>query len=154
VAAGPSLDKRRVLIVEDNPEIVDVLLLYMSSISGNLELSAASSGFEALEQIKDKTPDLIILDVVMPGMDGYEVLDRLRRSPTTAQIPVLVLTGYTDAAQKAMASGAQEVLLKPFERKTFCDKILMMLRPDQEPQAAAEPPPADAAKSKKQSRPK
>ena len=128
ISAGPGLDKKRILIVEDNPDIVDVLLLFMSAISGNLELSAARSGFEALEQIKEKRPDLIILDVMMPGMDGYEVLDRLRRAPATAKIPVLVLTGYAEAASKAKAQGAQDVLLKPFERKTFCDKVLEMLR--------------------------
>jgi CheY-like chemotaxis protein/nitrogen-specific signal transduction histidine kinase len=132
VTAGPGMEKKRVLIVEDNPEIVDILLLFMSGISGNLELSAARSGFEALEQVKDRRPDLIILDVVMPGMDGYEVLDRLRRAPATAKIPVLVLTGYADAAQKAKAKGAQEVLLKPFEKKVFCDKILQLLRLEQE----------------------
>ena len=129
VSAGPGdLNKKRVLIVEDNPDLVDVLLLFMSAISGNLELAAARSGFEALEQIKNRPPDLIILDVMMPGMDGYEVLDRLRRSPATAKIPVLVLTGYADAAEKARAKGAQDVLLKPFERKTFCNKILQLLR--------------------------
>jgi signal transduction histidine kinase len=130
VPAQTGLEKKRVLIVEDNPEIVDILLLFMSGISSNLELSAARSGFEALEQVKERRPDLIILDVVMPGMDGYEVLDRLRLSPSTAKIPVLVLTGYADAAQKAKASGAQEVLMKPFEKKTFCDKVLQLLRQD------------------------
>ena len=131
VTVEPGLEKKRVLIVEDNPEIVDILLLFMSGISSNLELSAARSGFEALDQVKERRPDLIILDVVMPGMDGYEVLDRLRRAPATAKIPVLVLTGYADAAQKAKAQGAQEVLLKPFEKKTFCDKILQLLRLEQ-----------------------
>jgi signal transduction histidine kinase len=130
VADEPGLQKKRVLIVEDNPEIVDVLLLFMSSISQNLELQAARSGFEALERVKDKRPDLIILDVVMPGMDGFEVLDRLRRAPATQAIPVLVLTGYTDAAERAKAHGAQDVLLKPFERKKFVDTILQMLRQD------------------------
>jgi signal transduction histidine kinase len=127
VAIQPGMDKKRVLIVEDNPEIVDVLLLFMSNFSANLELSAARSGFEALEKVKDQVPDLIILDVVMPGMDGYEVLDRLRRAEATSKLPVLVLTGYADAAKKARERGAQEVLLKPFDRKAFCAKITQML---------------------------
>ena len=128
VSGGPNLEKKHVLIVEDNPELVDVLLLFMSAISGNLELSAARSGLEALDQIKNRVPDLMITDVMMPGMDGYELLDRLARSPATAKIPVLVLTGYADAVEKARAKGAKDVLLKPFAREAFCDKVLQLLR--------------------------
>jgi signal transduction histidine kinase len=123
----PSIDKKRILIVEDNPDLIDILILFMSSISTNLELATAQSGFEALDSIKEKLPDLIILDVMMPGMDGFEVISRLKRLPETQRIPVMVLTGYTDAAEKAKTIGASEVLLKPFEKKAFIANVLKLL---------------------------
>ena len=121
-------EKKRVLIVEDNPDLVDVLLLFLSTISGNLELASARSGFEALERIKSQIPHLIILDVMMPGMDGFEVIERLRRLPETDRIPVLVLTGYSDAARRAKDVGAQDVLIKPFEKDVFITKVLHLLQ--------------------------
>jgi signal transduction histidine kinase len=69
--------KKRVLIVEDNPDLVEVLMLFLASVSRNLAIDTAHSGFDALERIKDAPPNLVILDVMMPGMDGFEVLSRL-----------------------------------------------------------------------------
>ena len=122
------VERRRVLIVEDNPDHIDIIRLFLSGISGNLELATASSGFEALENIKNQVPHLIIVDIMMPGMNGLEFLERLRRVPETDRIPVLVLTGYTDAAQRAREAGAREVLIKPFDRKAFAGKVLQLLR--------------------------
>lgn len=127
VSRPRSVSKKRILIVEDNPDLVDILLLFMSSISTNLELATAQSGLEALESIKDKLPDLIILDVMMPGMDGFEVMTRLQRLPQTQRIPVMVLTGYTDAAEQAKTVGAAHVMLKPFEKKAFIFNVLRLL---------------------------
>ncbi|MBI5881504.1 MAG: response regulator [Elusimicrobia bacterium] len=97
--------KRKVLIVEDNPDLVEVLRLFMSSISLNLELEAVTSGFDALKSIEDRAPSLVILDVMMPGIDGIEVIRRMNLLPAGKSIPVLVLTGYMEAAQKAMRAG-------------------------------------------------
>jgi len=94
----------------------------------NLELATAHSGFEALESIQNQVPHLIIMDVMMPGMSGLELLDRLRRVPESARIPVMVLTGYVDAAERARAAGAQEVIVKPFDRKVFVAKVMQLLQ--------------------------
>jgi signal transduction histidine kinase len=128
VEGGETLRKKRVLIVEDNPDLVEVLMLFLSSVSRNVEISTARSGFEALEKIKDHTPNLVILDVMMPGMDGFEVLARLRRLPDAERVPVMVLTGYSDAVQRARDAGAQEVMLKPFEKNLFVKKVLQLLQ--------------------------
>lgn len=120
-------EKKRVLIVEDNPDLVEVLRLFMASVSPNLEIASTSSGFEALDSVKETIPHLIILDVMMPGMSGLEVIQRLRRSPDTAAIPVLVLTGYSEGAQMALKIGAKDVLLKPFEKNTFVKKVKRLL---------------------------
>ena len=123
-----TLRKKRVLIVEDNQDLVEVLMLFLATVSRNLSIATARSGFEALEKIKDETPNLIILDVMMPGMDGFEVLARLRRVPDTERVPVMVLTGYSDAVERARDAGAQEVLLKPFEKNVFVKKVLQLLQ--------------------------
>ena len=120
--------KKRVLIVEDNPDLVEVLMLFLASISRNVEISTARSGFEALEHLQAEPPNLVILDVMMPGMDGFEVLARLRRLPDSERIPVMVLTGYSDAVRRAKDAGAQEVLLKPFEKNVFIKKVLQLLQ--------------------------
>ena len=131
------LAKKRVLIVEDNPDIIDIIRLFVSGISANLELSTAHSGFEALDHIKNQVPHLIIMDVMMPGMSGVELLERLRRLPETDRIPVLVLTGYSEAARLAQQAGAQEVLLKPFDRKVFVSKVVSLLQQADAPHRAS-----------------
>ncbi|MCX5796472.1 MAG: response regulator [Elusimicrobia bacterium] len=128
VAQAAPVEKKRVLIVEDNPDIIEIIKLFVAAISDNLELAMANSGFEALESIQNQVPHLIILDIMMPGMSGLELLDRLRRVPESSRIPVLVLTGYVDAAQRARDAGAQEVLVKPFDRKVFVAKVLELLQ--------------------------
>lgn len=128
VEGGQTFHKKRVMIVEDNPDLVEVLMLFLASISRNVEIVTANSGFEALEKLKDDPPNLIILDVMMPGMDGFEVLARLRRLPDAERIPVMVLTGYSDAVKRARDAGAQEVLLKPFEKNVFVKKVLQLLQ--------------------------
>jgi two-component system CheB/CheR fusion protein len=128
VEGAETLRKKRVLIVEDNPDLVEVLMLFLATVSRNLSIATARSGFEALEKIKDETPNLVILDVMMPGMDGFEVLARLRRLPDAERVPVMVLTGYSDAVERARDAGAQEVLLKPFEKNVFVKKVLQLLQ--------------------------
>ena len=123
-----SVRKKSVLIVEDNPDLVEVLMLFLASVSRNLSIATARSGFEALEKIKDEAPSLVILDVMMPGMDGFEVLARLRRLSVGEQVPVMVLTGYSDLVERAREAGAKEVLLKPFEKNVFVKKVLQLLQ--------------------------
>ncbi|MBI4060101.1 MAG: response regulator, partial [Elusimicrobia bacterium] len=104
--------KKRILIVEDNPDLVEVLMLFLSSVSRNLSIATARSGFEALERVEEEMPNLVVLDVMMPGMDGFEVISRLRRLPAGKRPPVMVLTGYADALARAKEAGADEVMLK------------------------------------------
>jgi two-component system, sensor histidine kinase ChiS len=134
IGHAPEVEKKKVLVVEDNPDLVEVLMLFMSTISPNLQVTTTNSGFAALESVKNEIPDLIILDVMMPGMSGLEVIERLRRTPETQRIPVLVLTGYSDGAQMALDRGAKDVLLKPFEKDRFIRKVTQLL---QEPMAHA-----------------
>ena len=127
VDGSGAVRKKRILIVEDNPDLVEVLMLFLSSVSRNLSIKTAHSGFEALERIEEELPSLVILDVMMPGMDGFEVLSRLKRLPPEKRPPVMVLTGYSDALARAKEAGANEVMLKPFEKNAFVKKVLQLL---------------------------
>ncbi len=127
VDGSETVKKKRILIVEDNPDLVEVLMLFLASVSRNLTIATAHSGFEALEKIEEDLPSLVILDVMMPGMDGFEVLSRLKRLPPEKRPPVMVLTGYSDALARAKEAGANEVMLKPFEKNAFVKKVLQLL---------------------------
>ena len=127
IDGSDALRKKRILIVEDNPDLVEVLMLFLASVSRNLSIATAHSGFEALERIEEDLPSLVILDVMMPGMDGFEVLSRLKRLPKEKRPPVMVLTGYSDALARAKEAGADEVMLKPFEKNAFVRKVLQLL---------------------------
>ncbi|MEQ1920238.1 MAG: hybrid sensor histidine kinase/response regulator, partial [Elusimicrobiota bacterium] len=127
VDGSETVTKKRILIVEDNPDLVEVLMLFLASVSRNLSIATAHSGFEALERIEEELPSLVILDVMMPGMDGFEVLSRLKRLPPEKRPPVMVLTGYSDALVRAKEAGANEVMLKPFEKNAFVKKVLQLL---------------------------
>ncbi len=127
IDGSESVRKKRILIVEDNPDLVEVLMLFLASVSRNISIATAHSGFEALERIEEELPSLVILDVMMPGMDGFEVLARLKRLPPEKRPPVMVLTGYSDALGRAKEAGADEVMLKPFEKNAFVKKVLQLL---------------------------
>lgn len=123
------LSKKRVLIVEDNPDIVDLIRLFLQNFSPNLHIATAHNGFEALEYLTHHQPHLMVLDIMMQGMNGFDVLDRLKRLPGKENIPVLVLTGYQDAVEKAKALGARAVLLKPFDKARFTENVMRLLQP-------------------------
>ncbi len=127
VDGSEAVHKKRVLIVEDNPDLIEVLMLFLVSVSGNLSISTTHSGFEALERVEKEPPNLVILDVMLPGMSGFEVLARFKRLPADKRPPVMVLTGYSDALALAKEAGADAVMLKPFEKNAFVKKVLQLL---------------------------
>ncbi len=104
----------RILIVDDAKANVDILV---EALKKDYKLSIALNG-EAALQIASKTPpDLVLLDIVMPGIDGYEVCRRLRRMPEMADVPIVFLSALDEAAQKARGfeAGANDYVTKPFE---------------------------------------
>jgi len=102
-----------ILVVDDTETNIDVLV---EALGSEYEISVAMDGATALELVADTPPDLILLDVMMPGMDGYTVCERLKASPDTARIPVLFLTALTDARdeRKGLQLGAVDFITKPF----------------------------------------
>ncbi len=116
-----------VLYVEDEPDIRNVGKRAMQSI-GKFNVREYASGEEAVA-IKDFTPDVIVLDVMMPGMNGPETLKRLRELPATAQTPVIFMTAKVQASEVSeyMALGAIGVIAKPFDPMTLAQQIRDML---------------------------
>ena len=105
--------KSKVLIVDDTDLNIDILL---SALSDRYDLDTAMDGETALARVKSNPPDIILLDVVMPGMSGYEVCSMLKANPDTADIPIIFLTAMTEINEKARGFevGAVDYMAKPF----------------------------------------
>jgi serine phosphatase RsbU (regulator of sigma subunit) len=105
----------RILIVDDEPFNVDYLTQELEE--SNCETNAAYSGKEALEIVQAWEPDLILLDIMMPGMDGYEVLARLKSNPAARDIPVIIISAESGISSvvRGIQLGAEDYLPKPFE---------------------------------------
>jgi signal transduction histidine kinase len=119
-AAGPS--QERLLVVDDNADMRNYLLRLLR---GRWQVETASDGAAALEQIRERPPDLIIADIMMPKMDGLELLRRVRGEAATAQIPVLLLSARAgeDASVGGLRAGADDYLIKPFSRHELLARI-------------------------------
>ena len=119
----PATDGGTVLIVDDTPANIGVLLDYLQQ--KGFKGLVARDGLRALEQAKRAQPDLILLDVVMPGIDGFETCARLKANPETAAIPVIFMTALTDTSDKVRAFqvGAVDYVTKPFQHEEVSARI-------------------------------
>ena len=115
---------RRVLIIDDEDDIREVAALSLESVAG-WEVIRASSGVEGLARAAEYQPDAILLDVMMPGMDGPTTFRELRKNASTWHIPVLLLTAKVQSSdQKRFADlGVEAVLFKPFDPLTLSAQI-------------------------------
>lgn len=104
--------KKKILIIEDDFYIKD--LYAIESRAAGFEVETASDGEEALVKIKSVNPDLLILDIMLPKMDGISVLKQVKQDPVHSKIPVIIITNLEDPAkeQEAKSLGAKEYLLK------------------------------------------
>ncbi len=121
---------KKILVVDDERHIVR--LVEVNLTRAGYDVVTAYDGVEALEAVKNETPDMIVLDVMMPRMDGFEVLRRLQADPETQNIPVIMLTAKAQDADvfKGWSSGVSSYLTKPFnprELLTFVERIFQSL---------------------------
>jgi adenylate cyclase len=121
-----------ILIADDRPDFVQ-LLRDLLSVEG-YQIVTAEDGREALEVLDQCSPDLVLLDLNMPVMNGYEVCQRIKTDPTTADIPVLMLTAWADPEYrvKGLELGAEDYLAKPFDHRELLARIQTRLRAKQE----------------------
>ena len=115
---------RRLLYIEDEPSIQAIVKLTLEEI-GRFTVYSCSSGSEAISNGAEFMPDLILLDVMMPGMDGPTTLKALRQLPELATTPVIFMTAENnpDEIGNLKAQGAIAVITKPFDPLTLCDEI-------------------------------
>ena len=116
-----------VLIVDDAPNIV-LSLEFLIKKEG-YEVQSVSNGEEAMQAIAEKTPDLILLDVMMPRKDGYQVCQELRANPSWKNIKIIMLTakGRDVEREKGLALGADDYITKPFATQEVVEKIRSLL---------------------------
>jgi CheY-like chemotaxis protein len=119
---------RRILIIDDEEDIRQVAALSLETVAG-WEVVMANSGAQGLARAVDYQPDAILLDVMMPGMDGPSTFRELRKNPATAKIPVLLLTAKVQSTdQRRFADlGVEAVLFKPFDPLTLATQISSVL---------------------------
>ncbi|HCS22809.1 MAG TPA: PleD family two-component system response regulator [Alphaproteobacteria bacterium] len=118
----------RVLVVDD---ILPNVKLLEAKLSGEyFDVITASSGAEAIQKAEKESPDIILLDVMMPGMDGFETCQRLKSSPATAHIPVVMVTALTDATDRVrgLESGADDFLSKPVNDIALMARVRSLVR--------------------------
>lgn len=117
----------KVLIVDDEPNIVLPLQFLMEQ--NNYQVNVASSGEEAIEKIMQFEPDLILLDIMLPGIDGYEVCEIVRLNPKYKQIKIIFLTakGRDVDVAKGLVLGADEYIIKPFANVEVVTKVKKLL---------------------------
>jgi len=121
-------EKKKILVVDDEPGIVKMLESRLTR--SGYEVSTAMDGLDALNKARTERPDLILLDVMMPEMDGYKVCAMLRYDVKYSNIPVILLTARAHETDRKMGSqlGVRDYIVKPFDGKELMKKIEHILR--------------------------
>ena len=120
--------KRKVLLVDDDAELVDILTKVLDE-DGRFEVRIAANGFDAGMMVKEYRPDLIVLDVMLPDINGKEVCHRVRADSTLEDVRILCISGMIeeDKIQELRLSGADDFLHKPFDYEELIDRMCAQL---------------------------
>jgi len=120
---------KKILVIDDEPLVVEVLKIMLEI--KNYEIITASNGIEGIERSVREKPDLVILDILMPGMDGYQVCRKLKEDRKTMTIPVIMLTalgGQSAEKEKGYSSGAYGYIFKPFDEEKLLKSVERALK--------------------------
>ena len=119
---------KKILVVEDERDILELVKLYLEK--EGFRAVTAMTGPEALKQVKNEKPDLIVLDLMLPDIDGLEICKRLRSLPETAMLPIIMLTAKAEESDTivGLELGADDYVTKPFSPKALVARVKAMLR--------------------------
>jgi two-component system phosphate regulon response regulator PhoB len=119
---------RHVLVVDDEPDITALVAYHLAK--AGYQVSTAANGPEAIRMAEEQAPDLVVLDLMLPGLSGYEVLEALRRQPRTQDVGVVLLTARRDETDriKGLSLGADDYLVKPFAPQELILRVGAVLR--------------------------
>jgi len=114
--------KKRVLVIDDEPHIVNLIKM---SLEDRFDVLEAFSGTEAIEIVKKTTPDLVVLDLMMPHVDGFKTCQMLRELPQTKRTPILILSAKSQISDKfrSVNVGADDYMVKPFDPEDLAKRI-------------------------------
>ena len=117
----------KILIVDDEPDILQALSMRLEA--AGYEVITAENGYKAINAVSTESPDLIICDIAMPGMDGHEVARKIRRSPATAAIPIIFLTARTELEEMKIAfeQKVDRYITKPVDAELLLMSIMALL---------------------------
>jgi len=120
--------KPKVLIVDDNLQNLELLEAYMDGVP-EVEVLTATNGLEALQRVAEASPDLILLDIMMPKMSGFEVCKKIKSDPKTRDIIVIMVTALNETSdiERAAECGSDDYLAKPIDRKALVDQVRTLL---------------------------
>ena len=124
------MEKEKILVVDDEPDIVKLITLKL--VNEGFKVFGANDGQEALKKVAEEKPDLIILDISMPKMDGWEVCEKLKAQPESKDIPIIMLTalGYIAEEFKGLQMGAIRYIKKPFDADDLITAVYQVLGED------------------------
>ncbi len=130
-SAGPSevdLAASKVLVVDDNAQNLELLVAYLDGLG--CKVATAADGLEALDEIAKDCPDLILLDIMMPRMSGYELCRKLKSDPATRDTPVIMVTALTELGdiERGVESGTDDFITKPVNRLELVTRVKSLLR--------------------------
>lgn len=127
--------QERILVVDDEPEIVALVMYHL--VRAGYRVSSAATGPEAIEVAEKDRPALVVLDLMLPGLSGYDVLEQLRASSSTSNVAVLMLTARRDEADRirGLTLGADDYLTKPFSPQELVLRVGAILRRVSAPRA-------------------
>jgi DNA-binding response OmpR family regulator len=127
-AASDPNPSPRILIADDNPQGVELLEAYLAA--GDFDLRTAADGEETLAHVRDWHPDLILLDIMMPKISGFEVCKRLRADANTRDIGVIMITALDQPSDvdRANEAGADDFVTKPIDKTTLLLRVRALLR--------------------------
>jgi DNA-binding response OmpR family regulator len=122
------MSARRILIIDDEPDIREVAQMSLETVSG-WQVLTAESGDEGITKAKQEKPDAILLDAMMPSMDGPATFQKLQADPSTKQIPVIMFTAKVQAADRMRFAnlGVKDVIAKPFDPMKLGSQIAAIL---------------------------